>query len=99
MIRHIVTWKLMAEDAAEKAAAFDQLAAGFGPLPGLIPEVRSLTLGRDVDETGGNWDVVLLIDFENTADIETYQGHPEHEKVRSIVRSLTRERSAIDFEF
>jgi hypothetical protein len=98
MIRHIVTWKFAAEDAAGKASAFDQLAMGFGALPPLIPEVRALSLGRDVDETPGNWDVVLIIDFATTDDLETYQVHPEHEKVKAIVRALTRERSSIDFE-
>jgi hypothetical protein len=98
MIRHIVTWKLNAQDAADKAAAFDQLAEGFGALPAIIPEIKHLSLGRDLDETASNWDVALVIDFATTADLEIYQVHPEHEKVKLIVRSVTGERSAIDFE-
>ena len=98
MIRHIVTWKLTAEDAAAKSAAFDRLAEGFGALPHLIPEIKTLHLGRDLDETSGNWDVVLILDIASTADLEAYQVHPEHEKVKLIVRELTGERSAIDFE-
>jgi hypothetical protein len=98
MIRHIVTWTLTAEDAAAKSAAFDQLAQAFGALPHLIPEIKTLHLGRDVGDTATNWDVALVIDFATTADLETYQVHPEHEKVKTIVRSLTGERSAIDFE-
>jgi Stress responsive A/B Barrel Domain len=98
MIRHIVTWKLTAEDPAAKTEAFDQLAVAFGALPHVIPEIKTLHLGRDVDETVTNWDVALVVDFANTVDLETYQVHPEHEKVKAIVRSLTGERSAIDFE-
>jgi hypothetical protein len=98
MIRHIVTWKLKAEDAVAKAAAFDRLAEGFGALQQLIPEIKALQLGRDLDETTGNWDVVLILDVARTADLEVYQVHPEHEKVKLIVRELTTERSAIDFE-
>jgi hypothetical protein len=98
MIRHIVTWKLTAEDAETKATAFDQLAEGFGALPALIPEIKTLHLGRDLDETATNWDVALIVDFANTGDLDTYQVHPEHEKVKSLVRSLTGDRSAIDFE-
>lgn len=98
MIRHIVTWKLTAEDSAGKAAAFDALAEGFGSLPHLIREIKTLHLGRDLDETSGNWDVVLIVDFASTAALEAYQVHPEHQKVAAVVRTVTGERSAIDFE-
>jgi hypothetical protein len=99
MIRHIVTWKLKAEDAEGKAAAFDELAQTFGPLPTLIPQVKNLHLGRDLGQTSTNWDVVLTMDLESTADLAEYQEHPEHQPVRAIVQRLTGERSAIDFEF
>ena len=98
MIRHIVTWTLTAPDADAKAAAFDRLAEGFGALPHLIPEIKTLHLGRDLDEVESNWDAVLILDVASTADLEAYQVHPEHEKVKLLVRELTGERSAIDFE-
>ncbi len=99
MIRHIVTWKFLPQDAAEKSAAFDALAQGFGALPALIPEIRALHLGRDLDETEGNWDLVLIIDVASTAHLQAYQVHPEHEKVKALVRKFTGERASIDFEF
>lgn len=99
MIRHIVAWKLTAEGADGRAAAFDELAQGFGPLPALIPQIRTMHLGRDLGETAGNWDVVLIMDFETTADIEAYQAHPDHQPVKTTVRRLTGERMSIDFEF
>jgi Stress responsive A/B Barrel Domain len=99
MIRHIVTWKLTAEDTAGKASAFDELAQVFGPLPSLIPQIKALHLGRDLGETPDNWDVVVTLDFGNTAALAEYQSHPEHEPVRDIIRRVTANRSAIDFEF
>jgi hypothetical protein len=98
MIRHVLTWKLAAEDAEGKNVAFAELSDGFGPLPQLIPEIRMLQLGRDIDETDGNWDVALIIDFASTADLEVYQQHPEHQKVKDIVRRVTSARTAVDFE-
>jgi hypothetical protein len=99
MIRHIVTWKFVSQDPAERSAAFDALAQGFGALPAVIPEIRALHLGRDLDETDGNWDLALVIDFASTAHLDVYQTHPEHVKVKELVRSLTGERASIDFEF
>jgi Stress responsive A/B Barrel Domain len=98
MIRHIITWKLTATDDAGRAAAFDAMAEGFGSLPALIPEIKTLHLGRDIDETPGNWDVVLVIDYASTADLEAYQVHPEHQRVKAIVAAHVTERAAVDFE-
>lgn len=98
MIRHVISWKLVAEDPAEKDAAFAELAEGFGQLPHLIPEIKTLHLGRDIDYIEGNWDVVLIIDFASTADLDVYLEHPEHQKVVTTVRRLTNGRTAIDFE-
>jgi hypothetical protein len=99
MIRHIVSWELKAEDAEAKAAAFDELAQAFGPLPAVIPQIKTLNLGRDLGETDSNWDVVLIMDFESTTALAEYQTHPEHQPVRAIVRRLTGDRMAVDFEF
>jgi hypothetical protein len=98
MIRHIVTWKFKTEDATEKTEAFDRLAVGFGALPHVIPEIKTLHLGRDVDETAGNWDLALIVDFADTAGLDAYQVHPEHEKMKTITKSLTADRASIDFE-
>ncbi|MEJ1230553.1 MAG: Dabb family protein [Galbitalea sp.] len=68
MIRHVINWKLSAEDQTGKDEAFAAIAAAFAPLPHKIPEIKSLQLGRDLAETPGNWDVVLIIDYESTAD-------------------------------
>src|ERR1700712_3614488 len=98
MIRHIVTWKLKNQDPAAKSAAFVVMAEGFGSLLPLIPEIRTLHIGRDLDETAGNWDVVLTVDYETTAALDAYQAHPEHERVIALVAPLLSERASIDVE-
>jgi hypothetical protein len=98
MIRHIVSWKLKAEDAAGKDAAFAAMAEAFGPLPHAIESLKALHLGRDLGETSGNWDVVLITDHATAADLADYQNHPAHQPVKAVVGSLYAERSAVDFE-
>ena len=99
MIRHVVSWKLKAQDAEGKAKAFGELAEALGALPHLIPQIKTLHIGRDLDDTDGNWDVVLIVDYANAADLQIYQEHPEHVKVGPIVRERVSERSTVDFEF
>jgi hypothetical protein len=98
LIRHIITWKLVAQDPSERTDAFDLLAGEFGALPGLIPEIVDLQITRDLDETEGNWDVVLIVDYESREDLETYQVHPEHVRAKAIAATLVNSRAAIDFE-
>jgi hypothetical protein len=99
MIRHVVSWKLKAQDDAGKAQAFTEMAEALGALPHLIPEIKSFHIGRDLDATDGNWDVVLMVDYATVAGLATYQAHPEHVKAGAIVRERVTERATVDFEF
>jgi hypothetical protein len=99
VIKHIVTWKLKGEDAAAKSASFTAVAEALGALPPLIPEIHSFHIGQDLAETDGNWDAVLVVDYKTTADLATYQTHPEHLKAVEVVKANTTERASVDFEF
>jgi hypothetical protein len=98
MIRHIVTWKLKAEDAAGKDAAFAEMAEAFGALPQQIPGIKTLHIGRDLGETAVNWDAVLITDHTSTEGLQEYQDHPAHQAVKVLTGSLTSARASIDFE-
>ncbi|NEM91001.1 Dabb family protein [Galbitalea soli] len=98
MIRHIVMWKLAAQDPEGKAAAFDAIVGALGPLPSVIPELLHLSLGSDLGELEPNWDVVLIADYKSTADLAAYQVHPAHVEAAAIVRQHTVERATVDFE-
>lgn len=98
MIRHIVSWKLAAEDAATKAEQSATLAASLNALVSVVPEIKSLTVASNVADIAGNWDVVLVADYDDLAGLEAYISHPEHQKVVGYIRSVVAERSAVDFE-
>jgi len=98
MIRHIVSMKFTAMDAAARSRAFEEIATALGALPAVIPEIRSLQFGRDLDTAEGNWDAVLIADYASEADLATYQVHPEHVIVKAIIGARTTERVTVDFE-
>ena len=98
MIRHIVSWKLAAEDAATKAEQSAKIAASLNALVSVVPEIKSLTVASNVADIAGNWDLVLIADYDDLAGLETYIAHPEHQKVAGYIRSVVAERSAVDFE-
>jgi Stress responsive A/B Barrel Domain len=98
MIRHIVTWKLTAADADERATAIDHFCSEFAGLPALVHEIKHLRVAHNVVDVPANDDLVLIVDFDDMHALEAYQAHPEHKRVAGVALSLAAKRSAIDFE-
>lgn len=98
MIRHVVSWKLAAEDAAVRAEQAAEIAARLLALDGVVPQLLSISAGANVAYPDANWDVSLVADFASIADLEAYQVHPAHEEVVAYVRSVVSGRVAVDFE-
>ena len=97
-IRHVVTWKLAAEDAAERGEHAAEVARRLNALDGVVPQLLSISAGANVAYPDANWDVTLVADFASIAALEEYQVHPAHEEVVGYVRSVTASRVAVDFE-
>ncbi|MGJ0390831.1 Dabb family protein [Microbacterium sp. CGR1] len=98
MIRHVVTWKLAAEDAGERAEQAAEVARRLNALDGVVPQLRSISAGANSAYPDTNWDVTLVADFDSIAALEEYQVHPAHEEVVAYVRSVVASRAAVDFE-
>jgi hypothetical protein len=98
MIRHIVSWKLVAESEQGKDLAAAELAYALEALPTFIPEIIALSVSRNIAYVGDNHDVVLVADFASLADLETYAQHPDHVAVAPIVRERTSDRVCVDIE-
>ncbi|MFB4284508.1 MULTISPECIES: Dabb family protein [unclassified Nonomuraea] len=78
MIRHIVlfTWT---EDATDEQKA--AVTAELRKLPGLIPQLRSYTVGPDALINQGNHDYGVVADFDSLDDYLVYRDHPDHQAV------------------
>lgn len=98
MIRHVVTWKLAAEDAGQRAEQSAEVARRLNALDGVVPQLRSISAGANVAYPDANWDVALVADVDSIAALEEYQVHPAHEEVVEYVRSVVASRVAVDFE-
>jgi hypothetical protein len=96
MIRHIVTWKLRAEDASGRAAAVAEITSSLEALVPLIDQVVSLKVHSNVAYEDVNWDVVLVADYASVDDLAAYQVHPAHVAAVAVVRRHVTERASID---
>lgn len=97
-IRHVVSWKLAAEDAAERQEHGTEVARRLNALQAEIPQILSITAGVNVAYPEANWDVTLVADFASLEALDEYQVHPAHLEVVGFVRSVVASRASVDFE-
>lgn len=95
MLTHIVIWKYRAEASAEERA---EHAARLRALAGVIPQVRSLSVGFDVLRLPRSYDLGLVAVFADRAALEAYDAHPEHRRVVEYGRGLSEHVASVDFE-
>lgn len=100
MIKHIVFFSL-AENAEGKAKAENAaiIKKELESLKNLIPEIKAIEVGiNSPDAPQGNYDIALYSEFNNFADLDTYQEHPEHKKVAAYIGKVKTGRACVDYE-
>ena len=93
MIRHIVMWKFRPGTEAEQEQFLRELRA----LDGVIPQLKRCEVAVNVG--AGNYDAVLVSEFESLETLETYKNDPRHKAVSSLCKSIREDRVAVDYEF
>lgn len=94
MIKHIVFTKF--ENPAEQAMeASRQLLA----LKETIPQIRTIETGFDFKHSERSFDLALIVTFDSKENLEAYDKHPEHEKVRAYIKAHRTATATVDFEF
>ena len=92
MIRHVVMWKFKPGTREE----MEKFLAGLRGLYGVIPQIRAQQVGVNCVE--GNYDAVLISDFDSLADLESYKKDPRHVAVSSLCKAIRTDRVAVDYE-
>ena len=93
MIRHIVMWKFRPGTEAEQKQFLD----GLRSLQGVIPQLLKSEVAMNVGE--GNYDAVLISEFESLEALDTYKNDPRHKAVSALCKSIRTDRAAVDYEF
>jgi hypothetical protein len=97
MFRHVVLLRWSEAATAEQRAAVPD---ALETLPPQIPEIRSYRVGRDAGLAPGNFDLVVVADFDDVAGYEIYRDHPVHQDVIArFIRPILESRAAVQHEF
>ena len=92
MIRHIVMWKFRPGTEAEQG----QFLTGLRGLQGVVPQLLRSEVAVNVGE--GNYDAVLVSEFESLEALEAYKNDPRHKAVSQLCKSIRVDRVAVDYE-
>ena len=93
MIRHIVMWKVRPGTEEEQ----EQFLAGLAALQGVIPQLLKSEVARNVGE--GNYDAVLVSEFESLEALDQYKNDPRHKAGSALCKAIRTDRVAVDYEF
>lgn len=93
MIRHIVMWKFRPGTEAEQKAFLE----GLRGLQGVIPQLKRSEVAVNVGQ--GNYDAVLVSEFESLEALDAYKNDLRHKAVSALCKSIRTDRVAVDYEF
>jgi hypothetical protein len=94
MLTHIVCWKYKAETSeSERAEHVRRLQA----LPGVIPNILSFTVGRDMLHLERSFDTGLVATYPDRAALDFYNDHPAHREVAAMGKRIAERVVSVDF--
>ncbi len=98
MVKHIVLWNFNEEMTPdEKRAAGEKMKELLEPIKSKVPGAVDIRVVlNELDSS--NRDVALISTFETLEALQTYQTHPDHVAAGGYVRSVTHNRSCLDYE-
>lgn len=72
---------------------------GLSTMPGLVPEIRNYSIGSDAGLVEGNFDVVVVADFDDVAGFDAYSANSAHVAlIADHIRPVAAGRSAVQYE-
>lgn len=97
-VRHIVSWKMNGETAADRARQIAEIEEALAELPAKVPGIRSFELRRNEYNADANFDLVLVSEHADRAALDDYAVHPDHLVAVAVVKERTAARACVDFE-
>jgi len=61
-----------------------------------IPEIKKIQVGVNYLNSPASFDLSLYTVFENQNDLDIYQNHPDHVKVKELFAEIVEKRAVVD---
>ena len=93
--RHVVMFRWENHVDADHV---EQVSAGLSALPSQIDVIRSYVHGNDLGVSDGNFDYVVVADFDDVDDFRTYRDHPQHvQLIQDLIAGHVSDRAAVQY--
>lgn len=77
----------------------ERVREAFDSLPTAVPEIRQYVHGSDVGVAEGNFDYVVVADFDDVASWRTYRDHPTHlVLIEELIKGHVTDRAAVQYQ-
>ena len=99
MLKHIVMWRF--KDGAEGMNRNEHalwIKESLEALVGVVPEIRSLEVGVNINPSDAAYDAVLVSMFDDFEAMQRYQVHPAHLEIAARCKTISESRTAVDYE-
>ena len=95
MFRHVVMFRWAGGVEHDHV---DAVARRLDELAGTIEEIRSYRHGADAGVNDGNYDYVVVADFDSVDDYLAYRDHPAHGAfIADLIAGRVDERAAVQY--
>ena len=99
MVKHIVVLKLKESVGGKpKSENARMLWREFEGMKDKIKEIRALDVGINFNPAADAYDLALVAEFADRKDLDTYQNHPEHQRIVAIMKQHREARIVVDYE-
>lgn len=95
MIKHVVSFKLKGTED-ERFRAAEKFRDALMALPGKIECLKSMEVGINCNPEE-KWDLVLIAEVANMADLASYANHPLHVAAAATIKDCKEDRACVDY--
>jgi hypothetical protein len=97
MIKHIVFFRVL--ETTDKQNLILDLKSRLESLPSTIDSIDKFEVGMNFSPREAAYDLALVSDFKSRQDLETYNTHPDHQKLVSYLNGIKKEIAVVDYEY
>lgn len=98
MIKHIVLWRMKAQEKNSRKKDMQLIKESLEGLIGKVPTLKSVEVGFNQNTLPAAYDLSLITTHATWEDLKAYQEHDAHKEVAAVIGSLTAEKAVSDYE-
>ena len=94
MLTHIVCWKYKSDTTEHE---IETHVSKLKNLPGVISDILSFNVGRDILHLDRSFDTGLVATYPNREALDAYTIHPDHQEVAAMGKQIAEKVVSVDF--